>query len=47
MKDTIKTLFYEYDPARFMPVFVNGKLVNKSHFIAYKINAFITRKSLV
>jgi hypothetical protein len=30
-------IVYSYTPGEFLPIFIDGKLLNKSEFVAYKL----------
>lgn len=47
IKNTIETLRYGYTPNEFLPIFSDGKLINKNEFISYKIRKIVTQRSLV
>lgn len=34
---TIELAIYGYKPGEFLPIFIEGKLLNKSEFIRYKL----------
>lgn len=47
IKQTIETLRYGYTPNEFLPIFIDGKLSNKSEFVTYKLKKIIVSHSLV
>jgi hypothetical protein len=47
IKQTIELALYGYTPNEFLPIFVEGKLQNKSEYISYRIKRAITHKTLL
>jgi hypothetical protein len=49
LKQTIQNKYdraiYGYTPGEFLPIFVDGKLLNKSEFVAYKLGKAFMRFS--
>ena len=43
LNNTIELLVYGYEPGKYMPIRINGKLSNKREFVAYKVRQLLHR----
>lgn len=43
LTNSVELLLYGYEPGKYLPIRVNGKLTNKRTFVAYKVRQLITR----
>lgn len=47
IKQTFNQIIYGYEPNEFLPIYVNGRAINKGEFVRYKLVRAIKHRSLL